>query len=612
MKLRSLFCLVLLSLSLNCFPQSFKFAFISDTHIGNSTAGEDLERTVADINMQDDLDFVVITGDITEMGTDKELVLAKSIFRRLNKPFYILPGNHDTGWSESGGVSFVREFGYDKFVFDHKGYRFIGCASGPYVRMSDGHIPRDAIVWLDSVLAKTPKDQPVIFLNHYPLDNGLDNWYEITDRLKDYNTQLAICGHGHNNREVKAEDIPAVMGRSNLRAKALAGGYNIVEFANGTASFAEKTPGKEGQQGWKSVKLRPHEYKKDGYPRPSYEINNQYPLVKAVWTFHSDANVVSTPVYAADLVIYGNSIGNIEALSVKDGKKQWAYKTGGAIYSSPAVSKNKMVIGSGDGNIYCLNVRNGKLLWKLKAGAAVLGAPVIEKKTVYIGASDHKMRAINIRSGKEVWVFAGLEGAVVSRPLIYDGKIVFGAWDRHLYALDKRSGALRWKWNNGQENRMFSPAMVNPVAADGIVYIAAPDRYLSAIDAKSGKTLWRTNEVTVRESIGISADNKLIYGKTMNDEIAAFRTGGEKGEIAWRMNAGFGYEHVPSMLIEKDHVVYFGTRNGVIYAIDPLQQKVKWAHKIDNSMINTVNVIAPGKIIAATMDGKIALIESGN
>ncbi len=131
---KSLLLSLTLLLHFSVFAQDFKYAFISDTHIGATTGEEDLRRTVADINKQKDLDFVVITGDITEMGTNEELKLAKSIFSQLNIPFYIMPGNHDTGWSESGGVSFIKEFGYDKFTFDHKGYRFIACASGPYVR----------------------------------------------------------------------------------------------------------------------------------------------------------------------------------------------------------------------------------------------------------------------------------------------------------------------------------------------------------------------------------------------------------------------------------------------------------------------------------------------
>ena len=54
----------------------FKFAHVSDTHVGSSpTAVEDLRSTVRDINADTSLRFVVITGDITEFGADDELAL---------------------------------------------------------------------------------------------------------------------------------------------------------------------------------------------------------------------------------------------------------------------------------------------------------------------------------------------------------------------------------------------------------------------------------------------------------------------------------------------------------------------------------------------------------
>lgn len=89
------------------------------------------------------------------------------------------------------------------------------------------HVPRSAVNWLDAEIKKLRPGQPVIFLNHYPIDEGLDNWYEITDRLKNYNTWAVLCGHGHANKAMNFEDIPGVMGRSNLRAKSLVGGYII-------------------------------------------------------------------------------------------------------------------------------------------------------------------------------------------------------------------------------------------------------------------------------------------------------------------------------------------------------------------------------------------------
>lgn len=76
------------------------------------------------------------------------------------------------------------------------------------------------------------------------------------------------------------------------------------------------------------------------------------------------------------------------------------------------------------------------------------------------------------------------------------------------------------------------------------------------------------------------------------------------------MYCGFGYEHVPSMLKEKEGFVFFGTKNGVVYCIDPAGQKIQWAYKIDNSMVNTVQVMDKHSLIAATMDGKIVLLKA--
>ena len=65
------------------------------------------------------------------------------------------------------------------------------------------------------------------------------------------------------------------------------------------------------------------------------------------------------------------------------------------------------------------------------------------------------------------------------------------------------------------------------------------------------------------------------------------------------------------MLIEKESQVFFGTRNGIVYSIDPSEKKLLWAYKIDNSMVNTVRVIDKKHIIASTMDGKVTLLEVG-
>ena len=589
----------------------FRFAFISDTHIGSpdGKAEEDLKRTVNNINAKKDIAFAVITGDITELGTNRELPNAKRIMDSMRIKYFIIPGNHDDGWSESGGMSFISNFGADRFTFDHNGIRFIACASGPYVRMSDGHIPHDAITWMKSILDTTLVSMPIIFLNHYPMDNQMDNWYEVIDMFKKKNTILFLCGHGHQNKILNLEDIPGIMGRSNLRAKQAAGGYNLVDVRTDSIVFTEVNPVTDEMKPWAKVKVEQHNYdltKK--FARPDYSINNKYPQVKATWVHSSSANVISTPAVINNQVVFGNQNGSVTSLSLINGKQNWIYKTKGSIYSSPAAHQNKIVFGSADGYVYCINDK-GKELWKLKTGAAVLGCPIIENNVVYIGGSDHNFRALELNTGKELWHCDGLDGPVVSTPVMNKDDVIFGAWDTYLYSLNKKTGKLNWKWSNGSPVRNYSPAACIPVVNDDVIYIVAPDRYLTAIDAENGKTLWRTNASTVRESIGISEDGKYIFGKTMNDTLAVFATNREQQNAAWKLYVGYGYEHTPSMLIEKDGIVFFGTRNGIVYAVNIAERKIEWAYKIDNSMINTVKIINKKKIIVSTMDGKVELLQ---
>ena len=246
----------------------------------------------------------------------------------------------------------------------------------------------------------------------------------------------------------------------------------------------------------------------------------------------------------------------------------------------------------------------------MKTDAAVLGSPIITNDTAYIAGSDGCMQAVSVHTGKPLWRNCLLKGAVTSNPVLYKNALIFGSWDTYLYALDRQTGILMWKWSNGSPVSNYAPAACIPVVHDDVVYVVAPDRYLTAIDFITGNPLWRTKESSVRESIGISEDGKIIYAKTMQDSIVAFYTNKEKPQPAWAMHAGFGYEHVPSKLIEKEGKLFFGTKNGVVYCIDPRLKKIIWAYKIDNSMVNTVNVINGRQVIASTMDGKIALLEA--
>lgn len=585
------------------------FAFISDVHISstNETATEDLVRTIRDINENPAVSFAVITGDVTEFGSDEELLKARGFFDKLNKPWYVIPGNHDTNWSESGTNSFKRIMGYERFHFEEHGIVFIGTGSGPNMRMAPGLVPYEDIVWLRSVLRKIKDDRPVIFFNHYPIDESLSNWYLIIDELKKVNIQAILHGHGHQNRSMNYEGIPAAMGRSNLRGREEIGGYNLVTIRNGTITFAERTPGRSTQEPWLTFQLKKHQFDRDTatYLRPSYEINKKYPMVRVEWHIQDQSDIGTGIVAAEGLAIYANTAGFLVARDIGTGEKKWQFETGGKIYSTPAISKGVVTFASTDSTIYGIDLFDGTEIWRVKTAKSIVASPAISHGYVYIGSSEGKFRALSLKTGGLKWVYKEVKGFVSGKPLVDDKHVYFGDWSNYFYALDKNSGEQVWNWTNGSSNRMFSPAAVYPVKAEGKIFITAPDRYITSLDANTGKVIWRSNKHKGRESIGISSDKRFIYTKAMNDSLFAYSSLTDTMKLEWALDINLGYEIGPSAISERDGTIYIPSDDGFIYAVDRNRRKLLWAHKISNALVHAVCPLDNHELLATTMDGKI-------
>ncbi len=610
-----MFFLFIFSVQLILSVEPFRFALLTDIHIqekGNST--EDLENSVKQINESESIDFVLVTGDLTEFGDRKSLEKAKSILEKLNVKYYTIAGNHETKWSASACTDFGRVFGSERFSFEYNGVQFYGFNTGPIIRMADGHIASQDIIWIKKELSKIDKKKPIIIATHYPLQYGdVDNWYEFTDAVRSHNIRVVVGGHYHRNAIFNYDGIPGIINRSNLRGKEKVGGYTLYEITPDSINVFEQTIGGKKRK-WTALSMTEKYFEKQGSltKYPDLSVNLRYPNVKEKWIKKNNASIYSSPVLYENYVYFGDDIGKLHCLNLKNGKEKWSFSSGNRIIGMPAVSENIVVFGSADKFIYGLNAKNGKIKWKIETGEPVLGAVTIDDDIAFIGGSDGCFRAINIKNGNEVWKFCELNNYVETKPLITDDKVIFGAWDTFLYALDKKTGKELWRWTNGIKVTHYSPAAVWSVSSNGKVFIVDPERAMTAIDIENGKTIWRTKASMVRESIGISLDGERIYAKTMQDSVVCYSATHNKATQVWASNVAYEYEHNPSMLIEKDNVVYGSTKNGVIFALDAMTGKVMWQHKIGNSLINTVNPIEKNKVLFTTVGGEVGILINEN
>jgi outer membrane protein assembly factor BamB len=253
-------------------------------------------------------------------------------------------------------------------------------------------------------------------------------------------------------------------------------------------------------------------------------IVDKYGSIKRI---PSDNEIISSPIVADDMIIFGDNVGkvfsysldkrkeewtidfsdeiyiasdydkniyitsgnNCYAVSLNDQKVAWQFNSSGMITSAPVFKNKKIYFTSWDNNIYALNAKNGELIWKYEIGWGTDISPVISEELIYIGSSDNNLYALNGNNGTLKWIFSS-KAAIHSMPVVYGDFLFFGSDDGRLYAVNKTNGWGEWFFaanmtiDDDLLNYITTPILSNPVVNNGTAYIGAKG-IIYALDAQT-------------------------------------------------------------------------------------------------------------------------------
>ena len=128
--------------------------------------------------------------------------------------------------------------------------------------------------------------------------------------------------------------------------------------------------------------------------------------------------------------------------------------------------------------------------------------------------------------------------------------------------------------------------------------------------SKTGEQLWRASAYNVRESIGLSQDQTRFYVRAVEDFFYAFSTSATHPDKVWQLHADFVRDINSAMLVEKDGVVFYGTKNDLLFALDAKTGALKWEHKLGTGVMNTVLPLSSTQVLTTDFDGKVTLVEA--
>ena len=218
---------------------NFRFAVVSDLHVAlpetvwkhsNQThlveVGIPALEVTLDRLKSENLDFLLVPGDLTQHGEPANHAWIADRFAQLPYPVYVIPGNHDIPVLEKNDQSiapyefpyFYRMFGYEDPSRPYysqpilPGVRLIGLNSNTFDEGGKqiGRMDDEQMQWLRETLAKTQEEVVMVMIHHNVLDHipnqstqalgqryMLENAPELLSILRAHKVNLVFTGHLH-------------------------------------------------------------------------------------------------------------------------------------------------------------------------------------------------------------------------------------------------------------------------------------------------------------------------------------------------------------------------------------------------------------------------------
>jgi outer membrane protein assembly factor BamB len=179
-----------------------------------------------------------------------------------------------------------------------------------------------------------------------------------------------------------------------------------------------------------------------------------------------------------------------------------------------------------------------------------------------------------------LWKFAA-GGRVLTSPAVIGGKVYFGSDDGALYAVDTTTGDEVWRFETG------GPVRSSPAVTGGLVFFGSYDGGFYALDSVSGELVWRFETTGERRWRAANLDGMIPQGEVHTDPWDFF---------------------LSSPAVARG-VVYFGTGEGMLFALDARTGAERWAFETADT-IHSSPAVAGGTVYVGNMESRLYAVDA--
>jgi len=211
-------------------------------------------------------------------------------------------------------------------------------------------------------------------------------------------------------------------------------------------------------------------------------------------------------------------------------------------------------------------------------------------------------------------------GKVRSSPTVWKGAVFVGSEDGYLYAIDAASGAIRWKTRTGAGDVSSSPAVFGD-----LVIVTGADGAVWAVSTATGQVQWKvpTSEPLPYRLFGtdprthdywssspVVADGVVFVGSA---DGGIYALDAATGRLRWKVQTDAAVRSSPAVDRQR---VYVGSFDGNLYALDRATGAVCWKFKTAGNAffptgeIQSSPAVANGLVYVGARDGMLYALDA--
>ena len=291
----------------------------------------------------------------------------------------------------------------------------------------------------------------------------------------------------------------------------------------------------------------------------------------------------------------------------------------GRTIASVAVADGLLYAVDLEGYLSCFDARTGRRHWRHDLGAAVWGSPLVVDGKVFIGNADGEVVVLKHEAGgpaasqpsKPTKLASNDMGQPVYTSAAAAGGTLFIATQRFLYAI---------RADDAERHATSAPASSMPTSAPAPNLTTQPSASAPTTQAGSSWPMFRGNPQqtgvaggTLPEKLhlrwkyeageGTSSTaaiaDGLVYVGTDDGRMLALDAG--TGKLQWQYKSTDAIESSPTAV---NGLVVFGDEAGVLHACDARTGVVRWTFKAEDRIVSSANY-AGDRLVFGSYDGHV-------